>query len=127
LGRGCINCGQCIDACPVALQPDQLLKLTNADALTEAVDLELQRCIECGLCDRVCPSEINLSARFTQAKRHAAMDAAAATEKLRIKARYEAHQERLIAQQSETENRRAQRLARLRDKRFDPPATGADP
>ena len=127
LGRGCINCGQCIDACPVALQPDQLLKLTNADALTEAVDLELQRCIECGLCDRVCPSEINLSARFTQAKRRAAMDAAAATEKLRIKARYEAHQERLIAQQSETENRRAQRLARLRDKRLDPPATGAEP
>ena len=127
LGRGCINCGQCIDACPVALQPDQLLKLSNADAVTEAVDLELQRCIECGLCDRVCPSEINLSARFTQAKRRAAVTDAAAAEKLRIKARFEAHQARLQAQQSATEKRRAQRLARLRDTRSNPPTTGADP
>ena len=55
------------------------------------------RCIECGLCDRVCPSEINLAARFTDAKRTAARLSAAEAEKQRIKTRYAAHQQRLIA------------------------------
>jgi electron transport complex protein RnfB len=117
LGRGCINCGQCIDACPIALQPDQLLKLSNAQEWAAAEALDLQRCIECGLCDRVCPSEINLAARFTDAKRTAAMQTAVAAEKQRIKTRYTAHQQRLIAVQSQADNRRADRLAKLRAKR----------
>lgn len=111
LGRGCINCGRCIDVCPVALQPDQLLKLSNAEDWAGADDLELQRCIECGLCDRVCPSEINLSVRFSEAKRIASELAATEAEKQRIKTRYQIHQQRLIAVQSEAEDRRAQRLA----------------
>jgi Na+-translocating ferredoxin:NAD+ oxidoreductase RNF subunit RnfB len=111
LGRGCINCGQCIEACPVKLQPDQLLKLSDANDWDQADSLRLQDCIECGLCDRVCPSEINLSARFTQAKRIAGELSAVEAEKQRIKARYQRHQERLIAVQNEVEDRRAQRLA----------------
>ena len=111
LGRGCINCGRCIDVCPVALQPDQLLKLSNAEDWAGADDLELQRCIECGLCDRVCPSDINLSARFTQAKRITGELAATEAEKQRIKTRYQIHQQRLIAVQSQAKDRRAQRLA----------------
>ena len=127
LGRGCINCGQCIDACPVALQPDQLLKLSNAKAWAAAEALDLQRCIECGLCDRVCPSEINLAARFTEAKRTTAGLSAAEAEKQRIKTRYAAHQQRLIAVQNQADNRRADRLAKLRGKRTQPQATdGAD-
>ncbi len=117
LGRGCINCGQCIDACPIALQPDQLLKLSNAQEWAAAEALDLQRCIECGLCDRVCPSEINLAARFTDAKRTAAMQTTVAAEKQRIKTRYTAHQQRLIAIQSQADDRRADRLAKLRAKR----------
>ena len=117
LGRGCINCGQCIDACPVALQPDQLVKLSNAQEWAAAEALDLQRCIECGLCDRVCPSEINLAARFTDAKRTAAAQTAVEAEKQRIKTRYTAHQQRLIAVQHQADNRRADRLAKLRGKR----------
>ena len=111
LGRGCINCGQCIEACPVKLQPDQLLKLSIANDWGQADSLRLQDCIECGLCDRVCPSEINLSARFTQAKRIAGELSAVEAEKQRIKERYQRHQERLIAVQNEAEDRRARRLA----------------
>ena len=116
MGRGCINCGRCIDACPVALQPDQLLKLSDAADWAQAGDLELQKCIECGLCDRACPSEINLSARFTQAKRIAGDITAGDAEKQRIKTRFDAHQQRLIAIQSEAEDRRSQRLAQRRQK-----------
>ncbi|MEC8075590.1 MAG: hypothetical protein VX122_05510, partial [Pseudomonadota bacterium] len=61
--------------------------------------------------DRVCPSEINLSARFTQAKRIAGELSAVEAEKKRIKERYQRHQERLIAVKNEAEDRRAQRLA----------------
>ena len=111
MGRGCINCGQCIEACPVKLQPDQLLKLSDANDWDQADSLRLQDCIECGLCDRVCPSEINLSARFTQAKRIAGELSAVEAEKQRIKERYQRHQERLIAVQNEAEDRRARRLA----------------
>ena len=111
LGRGCINCGQCIEACPIKLQPDQLLKLSDANDWDQADSLRLQDCIECGLCDRVCPSEINLSARFTQAKRIAGELSAVEAEKQRIKERYQRHQERLIAVQNEAEDRRARRLA----------------
>lgn len=114
IGRGCINCGQCIDACPVALAPDQLLKLSAAQDWEAAESIDLQRCIECKLCDRVCPSEINLSARFGHAKHIGRTRRAEASEKNRIKDRFLAHESRLIARQSDAEERRAKRLARLR-------------
>jgi electron transport complex protein RnfB len=114
IGKGCINCGQCIDACPVALAPDQLLKLSAAEDWEAAEAIDLQRCIECKLCDRVCPSEINLAARFGYAKHMGRTQRAETLEKNRIKARFEAHETRLIARQSEADQRRAKRLARLR-------------
>ena len=112
LGRGCINCGRCIDVCPVTLQPDQPLKLRNAEDWAGADDLELQGRVGCGLCDRICPSEISLSLRFTEAKRIASEPPATEAEKHRIKRCYQKHQQRLIAVQSEAEDQRAQRLAR---------------
>ena len=75
----------------------------------------------------MCPSEINLAARFTYAKRTAARLSAAEAEKQRVKTRYAAHQQRLIAVQNQADNRRADRLAKLRGKRTQPQATdGAD-
>jgi Na+-translocating ferredoxin:NAD+ oxidoreductase subunit C len=64
----CIRCGECAEACPVNLLPQQLLvhaRGNNASALNQ---LGLADCIECGCCDYVCPSNITLAARFHAAK-----------------------------------------------------------
>ena len=64
----CIRCGECMDACPVGLMPQQLhLYLRNNNA-TAALELGLRDCIECGCCDFVCPSHIVLAAQFRTAK-----------------------------------------------------------
>ncbi len=113
-GQGCINCARCISACPKALQPDQLLRLTHAEDFTQANALSLQDCIECSLCDRVCPSEINLSQQFGYAKQRAQYIDAQLAERERSKQRFTAHQERAEQAQSSAEARRAERLKRLR-------------
>jgi Na+-translocating ferredoxin:NAD+ oxidoreductase subunit C len=64
----CIRCGECAEACPAALLPQQLLRyarLNDGAALTE---LGLRDCIECGCCDYVCPSDIPLTSVFVAAK-----------------------------------------------------------
>ena len=112
--RGCINCGQCLGACPRDLAPDQLFKLCQGDAWQAAADLGLQACIECGLCDRVCPSQINLAEIFTHAKRIEAYERTDQQYKVDIKQRYQAHTVRLAAQQDAARQRRAQRLQQRR-------------
>ena len=62
----CINCGDCAIACPKALQP-QLLFWYREDT-ERARDLNLSDCIECRLCDRVCPSDIPLTNIFQVTK-----------------------------------------------------------
>lgn len=64
----CIRCGDCATACPALLQPQQLLLDLRADQWTQAVDHGLFDCSECGRCDLVCPSQIALVRRFSQAK-----------------------------------------------------------
>ena len=112
--RGCINCGQCLDACPRDLAPDQLFKLCQGNAWQAAADLDLQACIECGLCDRVCPSQINLAEIFTHAKRIEAHERSDQQYRLNIKQRYQAHTVRLTAQQDAARHRREQRLQQRR-------------
>jgi electron transport complex protein RnfC len=70
----CIRCGDCESACPVQLQPQQLLVDLRGDRLAEAGEHGLFDCTECGRCDSVCPSHIALVRRFSDAKtsiRHA--------------------------------------------------------
>ena len=74
--------------------PDQLFKLAQGH-WEAAADLGLQACIECGLCDRACPSEINLASIFTQAKRIEAHRRQDTEHKADIKQRYDAHAARL--------------------------------
>jgi H+/Na+-translocating ferredoxin:NAD+ oxidoreductase subunit C len=66
----CIRCGECAEACPVHLLPQQLLAFTRSNNRSALHDLGLSDCIECGCCDYVCPSNITLAARFHIAKRH---------------------------------------------------------
>ena len=55
--RACINCGDCIDACPMRLMPNLLGRYCEFYRFEDAADLyDLFTCIECGLCAYVCPS-----------------------------------------------------------------------
>jgi len=55
--RSCINCGDCVDVCPVRVMPNFLGKFCEFGQYEEAASLyDLYICIECGLCTYVCPS-----------------------------------------------------------------------
>jgi electron transport complex protein RnfC len=93
-GWACIRCGECANACPSRLQPQELLRRVRDERLAELDDLGLDDCIDCGCCDVVCPSHIPLTSIFDDAKRSLARyrdrrDRAAVAE-----ARYAAHLER---------------------------------
>ncbi|MEW6765571.1 MAG: electron transport complex subunit RsxC [Pseudomonadota bacterium] len=65
----CIRCGRCSDACPVELQPQQLLWDARAGDFERAEKIDsLFECIECGVCSAVCPSHIPLVQYFRYAK-----------------------------------------------------------
>jgi electron transport complex protein RnfC len=55
--RPCINCGDCVDVCPVHVMPNFLGKFCEFCHYEEAAQsYDLFTCIECGLCTYVCPS-----------------------------------------------------------------------
>ncbi len=55
----CINCGECIRACPVNIPVNMLVRFLEAGQYEEAEDLyDLDACVECGLCSFVCVSRI---------------------------------------------------------------------
>ena len=65
----CINCGYCVEACPLFLNPARLGLLARNDQYTEmAEDYHLMDCFECGSCAYVCPAHIPLVQRFRGAK-----------------------------------------------------------
>lgn len=64
----CIRCGDCAVACPVQLDPRQLLWDLRARQSSRAVGHGLLDCTECSRCDGVCPSRIALAARFGAAQ-----------------------------------------------------------
>jgi ferredoxin len=45
---GCINCGACVEVCPVVAISEQ--------GDTHKIDQEI--CIDCGACDSVCPVDV---------------------------------------------------------------------
>ena len=64
----CINCGNCVDVCPVRLMPQDLHRAAKQDFFEQAQDLHIFDCIECGCCSYVCPSNIPLVHYFRYAK-----------------------------------------------------------
>lgn len=64
----CIRCGQCADACPVSLLPQQLYWHARARNLEQVENYHLFDCIECGCCAYVCPSHIPLVDYYRYAK-----------------------------------------------------------
>ncbi len=64
----CIQCGRCLDACPVFLNPSLLGRLARAGRYDEMADAHLADCMLCGSCSYVCPSNIPLSQLFALSK-----------------------------------------------------------
>ena len=52
----CINCGRCVRACPMQLNPAEITKAVEADDIREAEERHVMSCIECGACAFSCPS-----------------------------------------------------------------------
>jgi len=66
--RPCIRCGQCVESCPVGLEPLNLHKALVQGAADLAWSEGLGYCIECGICSYICPSRVPLAAEFQDAK-----------------------------------------------------------
>jgi electron transport complex protein RnfC len=55
----CVNCGECVRACPVKVPVNMLVRVLAGGLYEEAAqDYDLHSCIECGLCDYVCVARI---------------------------------------------------------------------
>ena len=65
----CILCASCIDVCPVGIDPVLIMKAQRARDKDELLKLDVNKCIECGLCSYICPSKIPLTEEIRKAKR----------------------------------------------------------
>lgn len=53
----CIQCGRCVEACPLGLEPDQVSIRIEAGRPLDTGRFGTLDCYECGCCTYVCPSE----------------------------------------------------------------------
>ena len=52
----CINCGRCVRACPMCLNPADISKAVEANDISDAERAHVMTCIECGACSFSCPA-----------------------------------------------------------------------
>ena len=109
--RPCIRCAACAPVCPANLQPHLLHWHASANAPAELQRLGIDRCLECGCCDVVCPSAIPLTAQFRLGRAELGERARRDAEAERADALIRQRQER---RQRETLRRRAARARRRR-------------
>ncbi len=65
----CINCGKCIDACPVNLQVQLIGRYSEFSLFERTKDYEIDGCINCGLCASACTARRPLLQMIDLAKR----------------------------------------------------------
>ncbi|MCD1147442.1 electron transport complex subunit RsxC [Peptoniphilus sp. KCTC 25270] len=56
----CIQCAQCIEVCPVGLQPVLISNSYKEDRVDLVPQLQSESCISCGSCTYICPARIPL-------------------------------------------------------------------
>lgn len=53
----CINCGACLNHCPLKLDPRAIAKAYKKNSGEELKQLQVDLCMECGCCGYVCPAK----------------------------------------------------------------------
>lgn len=66
--RACVQCGACIDMCPVDLMPNLVFKAALAEDIEKMEALGIHDCTDCGLCTFICPSKIELDQHLQTGK-----------------------------------------------------------
>jgi electron transport complex protein RnfC len=56
----CINCGACLNHCPLRLDPRAISKAYKLDNAEDLQTLCVDLCMECGCCSYVCPAKRHL-------------------------------------------------------------------
>ena len=56
----CIRCGKCIEVCPMQLAPTTLMYRVKKGFFSDAKELGIAGCFECGACAYECPAKIPL-------------------------------------------------------------------
>ena len=79
--QACINCGRCVRACPMNLNPADIAKAVEANDIKSAEDAHVMTCIECGACTFGCPAHRTITQLCRRAK--ASIRARIAAEKAR--------------------------------------------
>ncbi|MFG0380515.1 electron transport complex subunit RsxC [Pseudomonas sp. zbq_18] len=105
----CIRCGECAEACPASLLPQQLHFFALGQQHEQLKAHNLFDCIECGACAYVCPSSIPLVQYYRAAKGEIRELEQKQQKAEHSKQRFELRQERL---RREEERKEAERVAR---------------
>ena len=64
----CIRCAACVRGCPVGLMPCQINLASEKSLWSQAKEYGASDCIECGICNYVCPSSRRLLQTIKRAK-----------------------------------------------------------
>ena len=66
--QACINCGRCLRACPMNLNPAEISKAVESNDIATAEAAHVMTCIECGACTFGCPAYRTLTQLCRKAK-----------------------------------------------------------
>ena len=66
--QACINCGRCVRACPMLLNPAEISRAVEANDIKSAEDAHVMTCIECGACTFGCPAHRTITQLCRRAK-----------------------------------------------------------
>jgi electron transport complex protein RnfC len=66
--HACINCGTCLRACPMNLNPAAISCAVESDDIAFAENYGVMNCIECGACSFSCPAYRDITQNCRRAK-----------------------------------------------------------